>query len=90
MAGLRSSLYPPTVFTGRPQLSHDKSVGAGWQTEDYVIVVGMSHQSGSAVCVAGKGIDSHSLIFFFFIIKCSTPQHQSIKCDCIKAQRSHL
>lgn len=56
---------PPSVFTGRPQLSHDKSVGAGWQTEDYVIVVGMSHQSSSTVCAAGKGINSYCLICFF-------------------------
>lgn len=42
---------PPSRPTVRPQLSHDKSVVAGWQSEDYVIIVGMSHRSRNSVSV---------------------------------------
>lgn len=49
----------PSVSTVRPQLSHDKSVGAGWQSEDYVIIVGMSHHSSSTVSVSQKRGQTH-------------------------------
>lgn len=45
---------PPSRPTVRPQLSHDKSVVAGWQSEDYVIIVGMSHRSRNSVSVLEK------------------------------------
>lgn len=38
----------------RPQLSHDKSVGAGWQSEDCVIIVGIYQPSRSSVSVADQ------------------------------------
>lgn len=54
MAWLRSSFSLFFFFflpAARPQLSHDKSVGAGWQSEDYVIIVGIYHPSRSPVSV---------------------------------------
>lgn len=49
-ARLRSSFFfSLSLPTARPQLSHDKSVGAGRQSEDYVIIAGMSHPSGSTL-----------------------------------------
>lgn len=37
-------------------MSHDKSVGAGWQSEDYVIIVGIYHPSRSPWFVAEVGM----------------------------------
>lgn len=51
----------------RPQLSHDKSVGAVWLTEDYAIIVGMCLQTASAVTLKqGRTIIMSLLLIWLF------------------------
>lgn len=51
-------LFPST------RLSHDESVGAGWQYEDHVITVGISHQSRSYLSQNEARTNNHVAAFF--------------------------